>query len=160
MATTMTWVHIPTKNVTLTIPNHTVNRQAIKEFANTVEEVENFMQNLSYIADQSYGAFIVENGSDILYDKMYELYDALRPTLDHFSELSQWFTNLADSLESSEIRKLCDEKYSNIQAKITNLASTCNGDERNLDASGKALLNSLKDDRRIIQKAKDGDYDG
>ena len=53
MATTMTWVHIPTKNVTLTIPNHTVNRQAIKEFANTVEEAENFMQNLSYIAKLS-----------------------------------------------------------------------------------------------------------
>ena len=50
MATTMTWVHIPTKNVTLTIPNHTVNRQAIREFANTVEEVENFIQNLSQIS--------------------------------------------------------------------------------------------------------------
>lgn len=160
MAITMTWVGIPTKNVTLNIPNRTVNNRAVKGFASNVEEVENFMQELSYIADQSYGAFIVENGSDIIYDKMYELYNTLKPVLDHYTELSQRFTNVADSLGYIEIKKLCDQRYADVQAKISSLASTCNGDVRNLDASGQALLNSLKDDRRIIQKAKDGGYDG
>lgn len=163
MATKMTWVSIPTKNVRLSIPNHAVNNQAVRDFASDIEEVENFLLEFSRIADLSYGAFIVENGqkgSDIIYEKMYEVYDMLRPTLDHFTEISQRFTNIAESLERSKIKQLCEQKRSEINTRITNLASTCNGDERNMDASGKELLNSLREDARIITKAEDGGYDG
>lgn len=154
MATEMTWVEIPTKTVKLTIPDHTTNKQATKEFASNVEEVEKFMKDLSEIADQSYDALIVD-GSHVIFNKMWELYAALRPTLDHFSKLSQWFTDDAMDKEIKKIAELCDQKSSELEAECTRLRESAAFN----DVSKEPKYWSLQEDEKIIKEAR-SDYIG
>lgn len=166
MAVKMTWVSVPTNYIPrFTIPDRTVNASAVKKFSQNVYDISVFFDDLRYIMTQAYGCFILENGNDIIYEKLGELYDDLYPVYEHYLELSELFVSVGISADISKIREICDAKRAEVSSKIVKIPGyNINSGHQKPDPEqtyqDRVRLKGLRNDLQIISAAEDGDYNG
>ena len=79
----------------------------------------------------------------------------IKASLDHFSKLSQWFTDDAMDKEIEKIVELCDQKSSELEAECTRLRESAAFN----DVSKEPKYWSLQEDEKIIKEAR-SDYIG